>query len=274
MKPTRYVGAQESARFRELVAPAGKKVVFRFTFSAACKGKITAKMGKVKLKSTTLKKGKATLTIPASKLKKVKRQTVKVTYPGFGAQKYTLWTTAGRMSATPAAVTLFVDNWAPVNLALTWRGPVNEPKISLGDGARPGRDGGFHGIWVEGLKPGAGYSTTAWIRGGESGLTRLGRHAVMIDFTFDHMVKASLKADVAVDVVSNELRGATMLTPGRYRWPGSEGGGCEVSIRGPDRAGGLQYHSGLSGQTESVEVLASDTSITFISCGGGPVALG
>ncbi|MDR1294968.1 MAG: Ig-like domain repeat protein [Bifidobacteriaceae bacterium] len=241
------------------------------------KGKVAFYDGKKKLKTITLKGGKASYTLPAKLT--VGSHKVKATFQPKSANVKAVSKTksvqvfALSLQLDNSAYSVYLNNYTPIGYNARFSGVVTGPWLDFFVGGY--RQGSFTGDKMKEIEdqdssPAFASSGTYWWYAGEGdpGTSTPGTHAVQASFTpLISAADAVALADFTLTVAPNVLTVGVAIQPGNYRLAdGPTPGECRWRVVGAD---GLSTLSG--GAADVASVGAGDASLTFSNCGGGPV---
>lgn len=240
------------------------------------KGKVTFYDGKKKLKTLTLKKGKATYKLPTNlkvgthKIKakfQPKSKKVKAVSKTKSVQVFSL-----SLQLDNTAYTVYQDNYVPIGYTARFSGEVTGTWLDFFVGGyRPNELTGDKMKEIADQAPGKDFLSSGvywWTsRATDSKASTPGTYPVQASFT--PLISAAVAvalADFTLTVQSNTLAVGAAIQPGNYRIAeGPDPGSCYWRIT---NSGGDHPISG--GAADVITVAQSDQSLTFNGCGSGP----
>jgi hypothetical protein len=237
-------------------------------------GKVAFYDGKKKLKTLKLKAGKAKYRLPSSLA--VGSHTVKATYQPKSkkvaavSKKASVQVFSLSLYIDAPAYVVYQENYAAIQYTAEFSGSVSGPWLDfwLG-GYRPGEVTGDKMMQLENQGTAKKFvsSGTYWwmsVSADVPGVTT----AYQVSFTPQvSAADAVAIADFTMTVLPNVLAVGTQIVPGNYRLPPSGSAfQCSWTVKGLD---GTTTASGRA--ADVMPVTATDATVTFQDCGGGPI---
>jgi hypothetical protein len=283
----------------DYVATKGAKVKIRVKFSnRLCNGRaVTVKVGKKTVAKGKIKGQRFTFTVPASYAKKTGKWHKFVVRSTTDDLQYNVMFATGSLKTDKTVYDAYMDNDFLVKSTAVWKGQYDGAEVWFYQGKFP--TDSQRDTWIAttlGKDSGKGIkgNLDTWVRVGNSRdiFRAVGTYAVKASIAIDRLATprvAGPSTSFTVNVHPNEysVANGTMLAPGIYDFPLSWYGGspyCRVKVYGPVKPNGDTrwgydvFYSTADRNPEGtairVQVIATDTSVQFSDCGGGPVQVG
>ncbi|MDR0432089.1 MAG: Ig-like domain repeat protein [Bifidobacteriaceae bacterium] len=252
----------------------------------SCNGKVTIKDGKKKLKTITLKKGKASFTFPKSL--KAGTHNIKYSYtrPATAKRKPLTWTRTlevvqpKKFATAATAYTGYSNNFIPVVLDVDYSGTLKNAQIDWLVGGQENEIEGSGRISLPDSKKGFKGQVTAWFEA--SAYARYltpGANVGLKAALYPQFGKPAITTDISIAIIANEFPVSMAgepgtLAPGTYTVPaGKEPYSCHLRTYHLSTTSGieLQNVSVMGPGPQTITIAPTDTKMVMEHCGGAPV---